>query len=49
MAAQRAELASVIGRIQDLPAPQREALVKRELEGRSHEEIASSMGATPAL
>ena len=47
VAAQRAELASVVGRIQDLPTPQREALVKRELEGRSHEEIAASMGATP--
>jgi RNA polymerase sigma factor (sigma-70 family) len=47
VAAQRAELASVVGRIQDLPTPQREALVKRELEGRSHEEIAARMGATP--
>ena len=47
VAAHRAELAALVARIRELPAPQREALVKRELEGRSHEEIAEILGATP--
>ena len=36
-----------VARIRELPAPQREALVKRELEGRSHEEIAEILGGHP--
>jgi RNA polymerase sigma factor (sigma-70 family) len=45
--ARRAELALLFERIKGLPTQQREALVKRELEGRSHEEIATALGATP--
>jgi RNA polymerase sigma factor (sigma-70 family) len=44
VAARREELAALTARVRDLPDPQRQALVKRELEGRSHEEIASSLG-----
>jgi RNA polymerase sigma factor (sigma-70 family) len=44
IAARREELVALIARVRDLPEPQREALVKRELEGRSHQEIASSLG-----
>jgi RNA polymerase sigma factor (sigma-70 family) len=44
VAARREELASLTARVRGLPDPQREAIVKRELEGRSHEEIASSLG-----
>ena len=43
----RAKLAALVARIRELPAPQREALVKRELEGRSHEEIAEIPGRDP--
>jgi RNA polymerase sigma factor (sigma-70 family) len=45
--ARRAELALLFERMKGLPSLQREALVKRELEGRSHEEIATALGATP--
>jgi RNA polymerase sigma factor (sigma-70 family) len=38
------ELAALTASVKDLPDKQREALVKRELEGRSHEEIAASLG-----
>jgi RNA polymerase sigma factor (sigma-70 family) len=44
VAARREELAALIANVRGLPGPQREAIVKRELEGRSHEEIASSLG-----
>lgn len=44
VAARREELVALIAGLKGLPAPQREAIVKRELEGRSHEEIASSLG-----
>ena len=37
---------SVIGAVQALPTAQRDALLLRELEGRSHEEIASALGVT---
>jgi RNA polymerase sigma factor (sigma-70 family) len=47
VAARRAELAFLFERIKDLPPQQREALVKRELEGRGHDEIASILGSTP--
>jgi RNA polymerase sigma factor (sigma-70 family) len=47
VAARREELAAVIAGLQSLPAAQREALVSRELEGRSHEDIAASLGTSP--
>jgi RNA polymerase sigma factor (sigma-70 family) len=47
VAARRAELAQLVTRVKALPDAQREALVQRELEGRSHEEIAVAIGATP--
>jgi len=40
----REELAELIGRLQSLPEPQRAAIVMRELEGLSHEEIATALG-----
>jgi RNA polymerase sigma factor (sigma-70 family) len=45
--ARREEVASLVGAIAGLPAGQREALVQREMEGRSHEEIAAGLGSTP--
>jgi RNA polymerase sigma factor (sigma-70 family) len=47
VATQREELASLIAGVRSLPGPQREAIVRRELEGRSHDEIAASLGTTP--
>ncbi len=47
VAVQRSELAGVLARVGRLPPAQREALVRRELEGRSHEEIASAIGVSP--
>jgi RNA polymerase sigma factor (sigma-70 family) len=47
VAARREELAALIASVRSLPEPQRQALVGRELEGRSHEEIAASLGTTP--
>jgi RNA polymerase sigma factor (sigma-70 family) len=47
VAAQREELAALTARVRGLPHPQREALVKRELEGRSHAEIAALLGLSP--
>ncbi len=41
---QREELADLIERLQALPKPQRAAIVMRELEGLSHEEIAAALG-----
>jgi RNA polymerase sigma factor (sigma-70 family) len=38
------ELAELMERLQALPEPQRAALVMRELEGLSHEEIAAALG-----
>jgi RNA polymerase sigma factor (sigma-70 family) len=40
----RQELRELMGRLQALPEPQRAALVMRELEGLSHEEIAAALG-----
>jgi RNA polymerase sigma factor (sigma-70 family) len=40
----REELAELIRRLQALPEPQRAAIVMRELEGLSHEEIAAALG-----
>src|SRR6476619_298431 len=39
VAARRAQLAALIAQVNDLPPAQRDALVQRELEGRSHREI----------
>jgi RNA polymerase sigma factor (sigma-70 family) len=47
VAARRTELASVVEQIKALPGAQREALLRRELEGRSHEEIAAAIGVSP--
>jgi RNA polymerase sigma factor (sigma-70 family) len=44
VAARRAGIASLVVGMKGLPHAQREALVKRELEGRSHEEIAAALG-----
>lgn len=44
VAARREELAALTASVKGLPDQQREALVKRELEGRSHAEIAASLG-----
>ena len=44
VAARREELAALTASLKALPDQQREALVKRELEGRSHSEIAASLG-----
>jgi RNA polymerase sigma factor (sigma-70 family) len=40
----REELAGLIRQLQSLPEPQRAAIVMRELEGLSHEEIAAALG-----
>jgi RNA polymerase sigma factor (sigma-70 family) len=40
----REQLRSVLASVQDLPSRQRDALVLRELEGRSYEEIAAALG-----
>jgi RNA polymerase sigma factor (sigma-70 family) len=42
----RERLRETLAAIQALPAPQRDALLLRELEGRSHEEIALALGVT---
>ena len=44
MAEQREELTELIERLRALPEPQRAAIVMRELEGLSHEEIAAALG-----
>jgi len=43
---QRERFRSVISAVQALPTAQRDALLLRELEGRSHEEIAAALGVT---
>jgi RNA polymerase sigma factor (sigma-70 family) len=43
---QREELTDLMRRLQALPEPQRAAIVMRELEGLSHEEIAAALGLT---
>jgi RNA polymerase sigma factor (sigma-70 family) len=40
----REELADLMRRLQSLPEPQRAAIVMREMEGLSHEEIAAALG-----
>lgn len=47
IAARRAELAALTASVRELPPAQRDAIVQRELEGRSHQEIATSLGTTP--
>jgi RNA polymerase sigma-70 factor, ECF subfamily len=47
VAARRSQLAALIARVKDLPPAQRDALVQRELEGRSHREIGVALGVTP--
>jgi RNA polymerase sigma factor (sigma-70 family) len=44
VAEQRAELRDLTARLRELPENQRTALVMRELEGMSHEEIAAALG-----
>jgi RNA polymerase sigma factor (sigma-70 family) len=43
----REELSGLVASLKSLPDAQREALVQREMEGRSHEEIAAALGASP--
>jgi RNA polymerase sigma factor (sigma-70 family) len=43
----REEIAALVSAIGELPDGQREAIVQRELEGRSHDEIAARLGSTP--
>jgi RNA polymerase sigma factor (sigma-70 family) len=43
-AERREEMADLVERLQALPEPQRAAIVMRELEGLSHEEIAAALG-----
>ncbi len=45
-AEQREELTELMARLRALPEPQRAAIVMRELEGLSHEEIAAALGVT---
>ena len=47
IAARSEELATTVAAINALPAAQRDALVKRELEGRGHDEIAADLGVSP--
>lgn len=47
VADRRRQLASLIAGIQALPEAQRAALVRRELEGMGHEEIATELGVIP--
>jgi RNA polymerase sigma factor (sigma-70 family) len=43
-AERREEMSELMGRLRALPEPQRAAIVMRELEGLSHEEIAAALG-----
>ena len=45
-AERREEIAELLKRLRALPEPQRAAIVMRELEGLSHEEIAAALGLT---
>jgi RNA polymerase sigma factor (sigma-70 family) len=45
----REQLRETLASIQALPAAQRDALLLRELEGRSHEEIAAALGVTAGV
>src|SRR5947209_7965037 len=43
----RARLREALDAVSALPAPQRDAILLRELEGRSHDEIAAALGVSP--
>jgi RNA polymerase sigma factor (sigma-70 family) len=43
----RERLAGLVAQLRGLPQAQREALIQRELEGRSHREIGDTLGVTP--
>lgn len=43
----RSEIKSLVVALNDLPKPQRDALVQRELEGRGHDEIAATLQVSP--
>jgi RNA polymerase sigma factor (sigma-70 family) len=45
--ARREQLAALMAAMADLPAAQRDAIVKRELEGRGHEEIGHALDLSP--
>ena len=47
VAAQRQRITALVAGVKDLPAAQRDALVQRELEGRSHREIGIALGVSP--
>jgi RNA polymerase sigma factor (sigma-70 family) len=47
VAVQSERLAALVTQLQDLPPAQRDALIQRELEGRSHQEIGDTLGVTP--
>ena len=47
VAAQRERITALVAGVKDLPAAQRDALVQRELEGRSHREIGLALGVSP--
>ena len=47
IASRSEELATTVAAISALPAAQRDALVKRELEGMGHDEIAADLGVSP--
>jgi RNA polymerase sigma factor (sigma-70 family) len=47
LAARRERITALVGQLNDLPPAQREALVQRELEGRSHREIGIALGVSP--
>jgi RNA polymerase sigma factor (sigma-70 family) len=43
----RAQIASLLAALQELPEHQRDAIVKRELDGSGHDQIAADMGLSP--
>src|SRR5262249_14987805 len=43
----RQQVVALVAAIKDLPSAQRDAIVKRELEGRGHEEIARALSISP--
>ena len=47
VAARHAQLAALTAQVNDLPPARRDALVQRELEGRSHREIGVALGVSP--
>src|SRR6202011_454583 len=46
-AEQREELRAVLAAVESLPRRQRDAIVLRAIEGRSYDEIAGTLGASP--